>query len=227
MHAGALAGICITQTISPGAKVLYGAVPTTMDLRRMDFCMGSIETAIMNAAAVQIAKLYNLPVYASSGVTEAKRPDIQAGFEKTVSNLLVGMAGGDYIHLAAGMLDSAKAISYEQYVIDDEIIGMVQHLLKGINVNEDTLAFEIIKSVGPSGNFVAEDHTIQHMLNEFYYPHLSIRANFDIWEDKGKPDMLSHAKGRVEKILEDSIEGLLDHDTISEIQKAFPGSRLI
>ena len=182
---------------------------------------------MMNAAAVQLAKLYKLPIYASSGVTEAKRPDIQAGFEKTVSNLLVGMAGGDYIHLAAGMLDSAKAISYEQYVIDDEIIGMVQHILKGITVNKETLAFDVIDSVGPGGNFVTEDHTIEHMMDEFYYPYLSVRSNFDIWEEQGKQDMLSRSKDRVEEILEKGREGLLDHDTISRIQKAFPGSRMI
>ena len=227
MHAGALAGVCIAQLLSPGAKVMYGAVPTTMDLRRMEFCMGSVEMAMMNAAAVQLAKLYKLPIYASSGVTEAKRPDIQAGFEKTVSNLLVGMAGGDYIHLAAGMLDSAKAISYEQYVIDDEIIGMVQHILKGITVNKETLAFDVIDSVGPGGNFVTEDHTIEHMMDEFYYPYLSVRSNFDIWEEQGKQDMLSRSKDRVEEILEKGREGLLDHDTISRIQKAFPGSRMI
>jgi len=227
MHAGALAGMCIAQMFSPGAKVLYGAVPTTMDLRRMDFCMGSVEMAMMNAAAVQLAKRYALPIYASSGVTEAKRPDIQAGFEKTASNLMVGMAGGDFIHLAAGMLDSAKAISYEQYVIDDEIIGMVQHILRGIAVNRDTLAFDVIKEVGPGGNFVAEEHTVRHMMDQFYYPYLSVRSNFDIWEEKGRPDMLSRAKERVEEILGKASDGLLGHDTIARIQEAFPGSRMI
>jgi trimethylamine--corrinoid protein Co-methyltransferase len=227
LHAEALAGIALTQVLAPGAKVLYGAVPTIMDLRKMDFTLGSVEMAMMNASAVQLAKLYNLPIYASAGVTEAKRPDIQAGFEKTVSSLTVAMSGADYIHLAAGMLDSANSISYEQYVIDNEIIGMVNRVLSGINVNEDTMAFDVIERVGPGGNFVTEDHTIDHMNDEFFYPNLSVRSNFDIWEERGKQNMLSQAYIRVREILEDEKDGILDHETIFEIRQAFPGSRLI
>ena len=227
MHAEALAGVAIVQVFVPGAKVLYGAVPTIMDLRKMEFTMGSVEMAMMNASAVQLAKLYNLPIYASAGVTEAKRPDIQAGFEKTVSSLMVAMTGADYIHMAAGMLDSANSISYEQYVIDNEIIGMIHRILSGIKVNEDTTAFDVIEQVGPGGNFVTEDHTIDHMMDEFFYPNLGVRCNFDIWEEKGRPDMLSRAKALVREILEAGEEGLLDHDVISEVRKAFPGSRLI
>ena len=227
MHAEALAGVAIVQVFVPGAKVLYGAVPTIMDLRKMEFTMGSVEMAMMNASAVQLAKLYNLPIYASAGVTEAKRPDIQAGFEKTVSSLMVAMTGADYIHMAAGMLDSANSISYEQYVIDNEIIGMIQRILSGIKVNEDTTAFDVIEQVGPGGNFVTEEHTIDHMMDEFFYPNLGVRCNFDIWEEKGRPDMLSRAKALVREILEAGKEGLLDHDVISRVRKAFPGSRLI
>ncbi|MDY6917617.1 MAG: trimethylamine methyltransferase family protein [Chloroflexota bacterium] len=227
MHAEALAGAAMTQVFSPGAKVLYGAVPTTMDLRNMDFRMGSVEMGIMNAAAVQLAKLYNLPIYASSGVTEAKRPEIQAGFEKGVSSLTVALTGADYIHLAAGMLDSGNSISYEQFVIDDEIVGMIHRILQGIRVNEDTLAYDVIQNVGPRGNFVAEDHTIEHMMDEFFYPSLSVHCGFDVWEEQGQPDMLHRAKDRVNHILEESREGLLDQEVILEVKKAFPGSRLI
>ncbi len=227
MHAEALAGVAISQVFAPGAKVLYGAVPLNMDLRNMEFTTGSAEMALMNAAAVQLSKLYNLPIYASGGLTEAKRPDIQAGFEKGFSNLLVAMSGGDCIHLAAGMLDSASSISYEQFVIDNEIIGTVHRILAGIKVNEDTMGLSAIEKVGPGGNFVLEDHTIEHMTEEFFYPRLSVRSSFDIWEDRGRPDMLSRAKELVDRILEEDREGLLGHDLISEIKKAFPRSRLI
>ena len=137
------------------------------------------------------------------------------------------MACADYIHLAAGMIDSANSISYEQYVIDNETIGMIERVLKGIDVNDGAIALEVIESVGPGGNFVTEDHTIDHMMDEFFYPELSVRCNFDIWEEKGRPDMLSRAKARVQQILWEGEEGLLDHDLIQEIQKAFPGSRSI
>jgi len=227
MHAESLAAVAITQVLAPGARVLYGAVPTAMDLRKMELTMGSVEMGMMNASAVELAKLYKLPIYASGGLTEAKRPDIQAGFEKHFSNLTVAMAGADCIHLTAGMLDSGNSISYEQFVIDDEIIGMIHRIQAGIEVNEDTLGFDVIESVGPGGNFVTEDHTVEHMMDEFFYPSLSVRCNFDIWEERGRPDMLSRANELVQKILDEGREGLLDLDLISEIKEAFPGSRML
>ena len=225
MHAEALAGVAIAQVFAPGAKVLYGAVPATMDLRNMEYTMGSAEMTMMNAAAVQLAKCYNLPIYASGGLTEAKRPDIQAGIEEGFSNLMVAMAGADCVHLAAGILDSGNSISYEQLVIDNEIIGVIQRMLAGIKVNEETLGFDVIEKVGPGGHYVTEDHTVEHMMDEFFYPNLSVRCNFDIWEESGRPDMLSRANELVQNILEEGGEGLLEHDLIAEIKKAFPGSR--
>ena len=220
MHAEALAGVAISQILFPGARVLYGVVPTIIDLRSMELAMGSVEMGMMNAAAVQLAKLYQLPVYASAGVSEAKKPDIQAGCEKGLTILLVGMAGADYIHLSAGMLDSGNAISYEQYVIDDEVIGMVKRVLAGIRVNKATLGFDVIKRVGSGGNYVTEDHTIEYMMDEFFYPNPSVRLNFDIWQEAGQPDMLRRAGIQVKQILEDEKGDLLARDLI---YNAFPG----
>jgi len=225
MHAESLAGVAIAQVFAPGAKVLYGAVPTAMDLRTMEFTMGSVEMGMMNAAAVRLAKLYRLPIYSSAGVTEAKRPDVQAGFEKTFSCLMVAMAGADVIHLAAGMLDSGSSISYEQYVIDNEILGMVHRVLSGIKVDEDTLGFDVIHKVGPGGNYVMEDHTVDHMMDEFFYPSLSVRCNFDVWEEKGRPDVYSHAEDQVQQILEEGKESLFDPAFAGAIAKEFPGIR--
>ena len=222
LHAEALAGVAIAQVFSPGAGVLYGAVPTIMDLRNMDFAIGSVEMAMMNAAAVGLAKLHNLPIYASGGVTEAKRPDIQAGAEKTFSSLLVAMAGADCIHLAAGMLDSGNSISYEQYVIDNEIIGMILRMLKGIKVDDETLGLEVIEKVGPGGHYMTEDHTVNHMMDEFFYPDLSVRSLFDVWEHNGRPDMLSRAKERVEEILRNNKDGVFEPEMIAELKNAFP-----
>ena len=223
MHAEALAGVAMSQIMSPGAKVLYGAVPSSMDLRTMEYTMGSVEMGMMNAAAVQLAKHYNLPIYASGGLTEAKRPDIQAGFEKHFSNLTVAMSGADIIHLTAGLMDSGNSISYEQFVIDNEIIGMIHRELAGILVNEDTLGFDVIEKVGPGGNYVAEDHTIDHMMDEFFYPNLSVRCSFDIWEEKKRPDMLSRAHASVKDMLDNGRESRLHPDLIQQIKRAFPG----
>lgn len=225
MHAEALAGVAITQVLAPGARVLYGAVPAIMDLRTMEFAIGSVEMGMMNAAAAQLAKNYDLPIYASAGVSDAKTPDIQAGCEKSLSNLMVGMAGADCVHLAAGMLDSGNAIAYEQYVIDDELIGMVKRVLAGIRVSKATLGLDVVRKVGPGGNYVTEDHTVEHMLEEFFYPNPSVRLNLDIWQETGRPDMLGRATALVQQILREGNEGLLGRDLVHQIDRAFPGLR--
>ncbi len=221
LHAEALAGVAIAQIFSPGARILYGAVPTAMDLRTMDLTMGSVETAMLNACAVHLAKRYNLPIYASAGVTDAKIPDIQSGFEKGVSYLLVAMAGADYVHLAAGMLDSGNSISYEQFIIDNEILGMIHRLISGVDVDQETLAVDIIENVGPGGNYVTEEHTIKHMFRQFFYPTLAIRMNFDRWQEQGKPTPLTNAHDLARTWLED-VEPVLSLEKLLEIKSKFP-----
>ncbi|MFH2218168.1 MAG: trimethylamine methyltransferase family protein [Pseudomonadota bacterium] len=221
LHAEALAGVAIAQVLCPGARVMYGAVPTAMDLRTMDLTMGSVETAMMNTCAVHLAKRYRLPIYASAGVTDAKIPDIQSGFEKGVSCLLTGMAGADYIHLAAGMLDSGNSISYEQFIIDNEILGMVHRLLRGVQVDEETLAVDTVEKVGPGGNYVMEDHTVAHMFDQFFYPDLTTRMNFDRWQKSGKPTPLTRANELARTWLED-VESVLKPKELMEIRRKFP-----
>jgi trimethylamine--corrinoid protein Co-methyltransferase len=221
LHAEALAGVLIAQVFNPGARVMYGAVPTAMDLRTMDLTMGSVETAMMNTCAVYLAKRYKLPIYASAGVTDAKVPDIQSGFEKGVSYLLVAMAGADYIHLAAGMLDSGNSISYEQFIIDNEILGMVLRLIRGVDVDSETLAVNTIENVGPGGNYITEEHTVKHMFRQFFYPTLAVRMNFDRWQEQGQPTPLTNARELARTWLEQA-EPVLSLEKLMEIKSKFP-----
>jgi trimethylamine--corrinoid protein Co-methyltransferase len=221
MHAEALAGVALIQLLQPGAPALYGAVPSVMDLRKMNLAIGSVETGMMNAVAVQLAHRYQLPIYASAGLTDAKVPNIQAGAEKMLSNLLLAQAGADFIHLAAGMLDSGNTICFEQYIIDDEILGMVYRLLKGIDVNARTLALDCIASVGPGGNYVLEDHTVDHMLNQHFYPQHGVRMPFDVWIREGEPTIVSRAREHVQVLLADR-KAMLGRGCLSRIARKFP-----
>lgn len=221
MHAEALAGVAIAQMFSAGSKVLYGAFPTVMDMKTMGIATGSVEMGMLNTCAVQLAKLYDLPIYASGGLTESKQPDIQAGFEKNFSNLTVALMGADFIHLTAGLMDSANSLSYEQFVIDDENIGMIHRVLAGINVDTDSLAFDVVQHVGPGGHFLMEDHTTRH-LDELFYPVLAERCSFEVWEENDEPNMLKRAKSRVSDILERNPEGLLDRSQIEAVEDNFP-----
>jgi trimethylamine--corrinoid protein Co-methyltransferase len=224
LHAEALAGVAVIQFYQPGAAALYGAVPSTMDLRTMNLAIGSVETSMLNTAAVALAQKYGLPIYASAGLTDSKLPDVQAGFEKGVSNLLLGLAGADFIHLAAGMLDSGNAIALEQYIIDDEILGMIHRILRGIDISKETLAVDCVEKVGPGGNYVMEAHTLEHMMDQFFYPSLSVRMPYDLWTQKERPTPVTRAREQVASILAEH-QTMLDEDTLKKIHNEFPQLR--
>jgi len=185
LNAEVLAGVAVVQTLKPGHPMLYGAVPTSSDMRTMAFCFGSVEMGLMNAAAAELARFYSIPLYATAGVTESKVPDAQAGYEKATTLALAALAGCDYIHDAVGLIDSGMTISLASYVIDDEICGMALRAIEGINVSDESLAVEVIARVGPGGHFLAEDHTVEHMRNEFFFPRVSDRSNREAWEAGG------------------------------------------
>jgi trimethylamine--corrinoid protein Co-methyltransferase len=222
LHAEALAGAALVQFLAPGAPTMYGSVPMTMDLRTMDLAVGSVETAMLNTCCVALAHRCRLPIYATAGLTDAKIPDIQAGFEKGVSNLLLAMAGADFVHLAAGMLDSGNSIAYEQYVIDDEILGMIARIQRGITVTEETLAAECIGRIGPGGNYITDEHTVAHMFNEFFFPKLAVREQYDRWAGRGEPTPLTRAQAVVEEII-DGHSHRLAPDVVKEMTRRFPG----
>jgi trimethylamine--corrinoid protein Co-methyltransferase len=168
VHAEELAGITVCQLTNPGAPVLYGALPETANLYTMGFQGGSVESAMMNAAAHQMAGHIRVPNYANSGHSDSKVPDAQAAWETAMSTVLASMGGCNYIHHAAGMLESSMTVSFEHFVMNDEIIGRALRILKGIEVDPQHLAMEVIREVGPGGNFMTSPHTLAHLRTEFF-----------------------------------------------------------
>jgi trimethylamine--corrinoid protein Co-methyltransferase len=129
-----LAGVMLTQLANPGAPVFYGCISSISDMKDLKYLSGAVEMGLMNAAASQLARQYNLPIYATAGMSDSKTLDAQSGYESAITNLLVAMAGGNYIHDAAGLLEFCLTASLEKYVIDDEILGMTKRALKGIDL---------------------------------------------------------------------------------------------
>lgn len=201
LNAETLGGICLAQLVNPGTPVLYGSVASITDLRTMGYLSGAIEMGLINAAAAQLAQFYRIPYYATAGMSDAKLPDVQAGYEKALTSLAVALAGANYIHDAAGLLEFAMTASYESYVIDDEIIGMVMRAVRGIEVDEEGLALEVIQAVGPGGNFLTEEHTIRHLRTEFFLPRLSDRKNREEWIQAGALDARERARRIAQEIL--------------------------
>ncbi|MDF1614236.1 trimethylamine methyltransferase family protein [Desulfurivibrio dismutans] len=166
MNAELLAGIALSQLINPGAPVIYGAVPAIADMHSGGFSGGAVEFGMLNSAAAQMAQFYDLPVYTSAGVTDSRTPDIQAGYEKAFSLLQLVHSGANLIHHAAGMLDSLKSVAYEQYVIDNDIIGMARRADRGINVEPERLALEVIRNIDHRGSFLTHKHTRRYLRKE-------------------------------------------------------------
>jgi trimethylamine--corrinoid protein Co-methyltransferase len=202
VHAEELFGIVLTQAIRAGAPVLYGPVPAVADMRTMSYLGGAIESGLLNAACVQLADLIDVPIYSDAGLTDSKLPDIQAGYEKATNIMLVAMAGGNYIHHSAGMLESMLTVAYEQFVIDNDINGMALRALRGIEVSEDTLATGVIEEVGPGGNYLTQRHTIDHLRgNEYYTPATSDRRSRNSWMKDGGLDTRERATEIAREIL--------------------------
>jgi trimethylamine--corrinoid protein Co-methyltransferase len=160
-----------------------------------------VELGLINAAMNQMAKFYRLPTYSTGGMSDSKVSDAQSGVEKALQALTVALAGGNYIHDAAGLMESCLLTSYEQYVIDNEMLGMVSRVLEGIRVTPETLSFEQIKEVGPRGNFMDLRHTLNHIRTEHYLPQLFDRNTYDTWEMRGAKDIRDVARERAREIL--------------------------
>ena len=202
VHAEQLAGIAICQLINPGAPILYGGIPGRANLTNMGYLGGSVECGMMNAAIHQLSNHICVPNYNSSGLSDSKIPDAQAGWEKAITSLLAAMGGSNYVHHAAGMLESMLTVAYEQFVIDDEIIGMCCKALKGIDVDAEHLALDTIAEVGPGGNFMTADHTITHMRSEYFNGNGVTDRNLrNTWAKEGARDTWSRARKIVESML--------------------------
>ena len=152
---------------------------------------------MMNAATHQLARHIRVPNYANSGHSDSKEPDAQAAWETAMSTVLASMGGCNYIHHAAGMLESSMTVSFEHFVMNDEIIGRALRILKGIAVDSEHLALEAIREVGPGGNFMTSPHTLSHLRTEFFPGNGVTDANPRVkWEEEGSLD----ARGRARRI---------------------------
>lgn len=222
VHAEELFGLTLSQMFNEGTPVLYGPVPAAANMRNMAYLAGAPETGMMNVGAVQLANFIDVPIYSDAGETDTKIPDTQAGIEAAFNILQVALAGGNYIHHAAGMMESMLSVAYEKFVIDNDVIGMATRVLRGIEVDEESLAFEVIENVGPGENFLTEQHTIKKSRSaEFYHPRVFDREDVQTWKDGGSRNTRERARERAREILEDSPENLLPEEVDKEIRRRF------
>ena len=217
-----LMGIMLTQAVNPGTPAIFGSVATNTDLRNLKYLAGSVEMGLINAAGAQMAQFYKLPFYATGGMSDSKVLDAQCGYESAITNMLCALAGANFIHDAAGLMEFAMTMCYEKLVIDNEILGMVMRAVEGIRVDDETMAFDLIKEVGPGGNFVTAKHTRRFMRREHYQPVLSDRNSREEWADNGSKATWQNAAEKVREIL-DSPKISLPDTARSRILKEIEG----
>ncbi len=199
-NAAILAHIALAQIFRPGTPVLYGTVSTVANLRYGTVALGAMETGLITAASAQMARFYGLPIRSVGGATDSKREDLQAGFER-LGTLLPAVLAGVNLITCAGTLDSTMMESHALLMLDDEMCAAALRLARGIEVNDETLAVNLIKKVGYSGSYIAEKDTSRLYRKELFLPTLFSREPYEAWEKEGSKLAIDHARERALDIL--------------------------
>ncbi|MHA1327996.1 MAG: trimethylamine methyltransferase family protein, partial [Promethearchaeota archaeon] len=228
-NAEILGGIILAQLVSPGTPVFYGTVSHITDMRTGNSAIGSIETSLITAGIAQLARFYDIPSRGLGAVTDSKCLDLQNGYERFNTLLFAALSGINFITCASSY-EATLAAALELTVIDNELIGMVKRAIEGIEVNEETIALDIIEKVSTStirgANFLGEKHTRKYIKKEFFIPTLADRNRRTTWKRKGSLDIISRASEKVISLLNDFTEYEIPSDIenklknyISEVEK--------
>jgi trimethylamine--corrinoid protein Co-methyltransferase len=217
-----LTGLVLSQTVNPGAPFLYPVECGQMDMRTGNVVSASPEIVKEMFLGAQLARLYGLP---SRGIvaTDSKVPDAQAGYEKAIMLLSVCMAGINLIHGVTSEMGGMMIASYEQCIIDDQIMGMVGRIVEGVDVNDETLAFDEIRSVRSNqDSYLESEHTMRHY-RDFWEPGIYPRKNCAEWYMDGAKDLSGRAAMMAEQILKDHHPNLLSKEQVDEIERIAAG----
>jgi len=196
-NAGALVGLVLSQLKREGAPfVMAGWGASGLDMRTM---VQPYAGPDRRGVAEAMAHFYGLPMFALAGCSDSKRVDQQAAAEAALTLMADALCGGNIVH-DLGYLESGLCYSLAQLVICDDILGWLEHFVRGVEVTDETLAVDLIDEVGPDGEFLGSDHTRKHF-RERWYPTLFERDNYDNWMAKGGKTLGERAAERVEAIL--------------------------
>jgi trimethylamine--corrinoid protein Co-methyltransferase len=201
-NAELLAGIVLAQLVQPGLPILYGTTSTNIDMRTGALTIGSPELSLCLLAHAQLARYYGLPSRGGGALTDASLVDTQAGYESMMGLLTAVNSGVDFVLHAGGILSSYLAFSYEKLIVDDEMCGMVRRYQRGLEVNPDSLAYDVIADVGPGGHFLNQKHTLHRCRTEFWQPDLTDRSGLEAWWSGDRQTTLSRAQTRWKNLLE-------------------------
>jgi trimethylamine--corrinoid protein Co-methyltransferase len=216
-NAETLMGLVLTQLKRPGTPYIMAANMHSIDMATANYVEASPEMSLMLCAYADVVRSYGLPTWGTAGVTDAKDLDQQAAIEGTFSLLSQALSGINLIH-DIGYMDMSMANSAEMLVMGEEIVGMVRRFLRGVEVNSETLAREVIEKVGPGGNFLLEDHTVNHFRAEHWVPSLLDRQAREDWKRAGGKIMGERIQEKIRHILESHKAPSLSDAVLKELE---------
>ncbi len=214
-----LAGVVYVNLIQPGAPFIFGTWPFVSDLRTGAMTGGSGEQAILSAAVGQMGRFYDLPNGTAAGMTDAKLPDAQSGYEKGYAISLAAHSGVNMVYESCGMHGSLMGACYESYIVDNDMLGAINRTVRGIDVTDEHLSIEAMREVvnGPQ-HYLGHPQTMALMQKDYIYPDIGDRTSPKEWVEKGKPNLLEVASHRVKSILRDHHPNHVDEITDKAIR---------
>jgi len=224
MNAETLAVIAISQLINPGTPIIYGTSASVPNMKTGSNLSGAVEIGLLGSALAQMAKKYKLPCDMTCG-TDSKTADAQASIEKIFTSLPSILSGIDLLDIST--TDTKLTFSLEQLVIDNEIISWIARLLKGIKVDEEHLAIELIRKVSHSNeSFITQNHTVKHFREELMDSELMHRKSWGEWVTDGKESLQQRAYKKVKMILENHQPVQLDEEVQKSMKKIIQRAKL-
>jgi trimethylamine---corrinoid protein Co-methyltransferase len=218
-----LACLCITNLVRPGSVITFGMWPFISDLRTGSFSGGSGEEALVTAASVQICNYFGFISSVGAGMTDAKTVDVQSGYEKALTVATAALAGGNLIAAYPGIVGSLIGQSFEGMLIDNDMIGNVQRILRGIEVTDETLSYKVIEDVvSGAGHYLGHSQTLQLMESEYLYPKIADRLAPTAWEEMGSETLYQQAHRRVHEKLADFYPQYISAEADARIRRHFP-----
>ena len=217
-----LASLLMVHAIKPGFPMVFSNWPLVIDLRTGAFAGGGGEIAVLNAASAQLSNWLGLPSGIACSMTDAKAIDAQYGAEKALTALAAGIAGGNLVYESSGMTASLLGASFEGFLLDDEMHAAIYRMLRGVEVNEETLGLQAIKdSVLGEGHFLGHSQTHAAMERDYVYPDLADRDTPSVWEDRGAAQAWTRARTKARQILADHHPDYVSPTQDTEIRARF------
>lgn len=189
----ALSGIALSQLIRPGCPVVFGSFLSNIDMQSGSPTFGTPESGIGLLCTGQIARHFGLPFRTGGGLTSSQVPDAQAGYEALMTMLPTFLAGTNWVMHSAGWLEGGLVAGYEKFIVDIELIQMLQHEFTPLEIDEESMAFGAHEEVGHGGHFLGAMHTMERFRTCFYRPLLSSSENYERWMRGGGLDTAARA----------------------------------